>query len=93
MRIWQIKHAEDPESTQNLVKATDQRDSYERTDNYNVFGVFVYFSLKIRQNFLLSGGCGPDETPLTSDVSFYSCPYSPDYLFELFQPLLVFAFQ
>ena len=46
MRFWQIKHAENPSWAEDMFN--EGRDSYERHDNYNVYGVLVFFALKIR---------------------------------------------
>lgn len=50
MRFWQIKHAEDP----GLALAgleLEGRDTYERTDNYNIYGLFCFFAIHTRQAF------------------------------------------
>ena len=51
MRLWQIKHAEDPELAEQVL-TLEGRDCYERTDNFNVYGVFCYFALRMRGAFM-----------------------------------------
>ena len=58
MRFWQIKHADNPTWAEDMFN--DDRDTYEREDNYNVYGVFVFFALKIRQPFLAIEGISND---------------------------------
>ena len=50
MRLWQIKHAENT-SVAEKVLSMEGRDSYERTDNYNVYGLFCFFALRMRAAF------------------------------------------
>ena len=38
----------------------ENRDSYERADNYNVSGLFIFFALKMRQPFLRVEGVNND---------------------------------
>ena len=66
MKFWQIKNADDPEKALKVLKDDSSRDSYERSDNYNIFGVFTFFALRMRQGFLLPDLNGEDETPLVS---------------------------
>ena len=87
MRFWQIKHAENPAWAEDMFN--ENRDSYGRDDNYNVYGVFVFFALKIRQPFLSIEGISNDMVQLTSsDKYLFSVPMSPDYTYELMLPLL-----
>jgi len=63
LKLWCIKNAEDPEQAR-LVD--DQKDCYERTDNYDGQGVavFVYLNLKpqIDADF-----CNPDHKHFVQD--------------------------
>ena len=87
MRFWQIKHALNPSWSEDMFN--EQRDSYEREDNYNVYGVFVFFAMKIRQPFLAIEGVNNDVVQLTSvDKYTFSVPMSPNYTHELMLPLL-----
>ena len=58
MQFWQTKHADDPEWAENMFH--ENRDAYERADNYNVSGLFVFFALKLRQPFLSVAGVSND---------------------------------
>ena len=44
----------------------ENRDAYERADNYNVSGLFVFFALKLRQPFLSVAGVSNDPVQMTS---------------------------
>ena len=63
------------------------RDSYERTDNYNAYGLFCYFALRMRQDFSQWTGM---PTPTNENILVYTefVPTTHEYTFELFQPLL-----
>lgn len=50
MRFWQIKHADDPELAEKVL-TIDDKDTYERTDNYNVYGLFCFFAIHMRNAF------------------------------------------
>ena len=50
MRLWQINHAEKPDQAEKVL-SLEGRDTYERTDNYNVYGLFCYFAMKMRRAF------------------------------------------
>ena len=46
--FWHIKVA-DEDSDKNWADALEEaRDSYDRTDNYNVFGLSVYLNLSVK---------------------------------------------
>jgi len=84
MRFWQIKHAEDPTLAERVL-TIEGRDSYERTDNYNVYGLFCFFALRLRASFNAWAGTA------TSDVAVkakFGVPMTHAYLFELYQPLI-----
>ena len=46
MRFWQLKHAEKPKEAEEGYN--DSKDSYDRDENFNAYGLFVFFSLKLR---------------------------------------------
>lgn len=82
MRFWQIKHAEDPElAKQGLLM--EGRDSYERTDNYNAYGLFCYFALRMRQDFFKWTGM---PTPANENILVHTefVPTTHEYTYELF---------
>ena len=51
MRLWQIKHAEDTSAAEKVLTLVEGRDSYERSDNYNVYGLFCFHYLKMERAF------------------------------------------
>lgn len=66
---WQIKNAEEPGKAENL-QYEEGRDSYERTDNFNVYGITVYLMLKqlsgyYRQDEKLLSKIKPLQNPLS----------------------------
>lgn len=50
MRFWQEKNAETPGKS-SLLRFDDTRDSYDRCDYYNTYGLAVFFMLKLRRAF------------------------------------------
>ena len=76
------------------VLAIDQKDTYDRTDNYNVYGVFCFFALRLRTAFFKWTGTavpadGEDSNASQALVtgSFHS-PNAHDFTYELYHPLL-----
>jgi hypothetical protein len=64
MQFWQVKNAEKPNRS-SLLRFDDTRDSYDRCDYYNTYGVAVYFMLKMRKAWLTQ--IGAEDDGLTSD--------------------------
>ena len=63
------------------------RDSYERTDNYNVYGLFCFFAVQMRRSFFKWV-----QQPISDEFnvpSAFNSPMQHAYTFELLQPLLV----
>ena len=88
MRRWQIMHAEDT-SVAEKVLAVDQKDTYDRTDNYNVYGVFCFFALRLRTAFFEWTGTAvaADASQALVKGSFHA-PNAHDFTYELYHPLL-----
>ena len=86
MRFWQIKHYEDPEQAEKVLAAKD-RDSYDRRDNFNVYGLFVYFALKARNAFLPWAGQEADGIVQGELTAHYSHLYN----YELLLPVLLIS--
>lgn len=88
MRFWQIKHAEDATQAEQVL-TIEGRDSYERTDNYNVYGLFCFFALRLRSAFFDWSG-----TPTQSSDSIalkqpkFNSPMTHTYSYELYMPLI-----
>ena len=69
------------------------RDSYERTDNYNCYGLFCFFYLRMRQAFFSWIGQQPavlagQHIQVAGELNL---PMQHAYTYELYQPLLAIA--
>ena len=88
MRFWQIKHAEDPTLAEKVL-SIDDKDTYERTDNYNVYGLFCFFAMRSRNAFLEWTGKSSDSRVVMIDTAGkYQTPNRHAFNFEIYHPLL-----
>ena len=69
------------------VLSIEGRDSYERTDNFNVYGVFCFFALRMRSAFFNWTGTQHIDENLSIKAQF-NTPMTHLYSFELYMPLL-----
>ena len=69
------------------------RTHYERTDNYNVHGIFCYFALRMRNAFMKWTNINYEHSALKEIPAKYGNVNSHIYTLELFQPLLIFAME
>lgn len=91
MEYWQVKNAENPGKS-SLLRFDDTRDSYDRCDYYNAYGVAVFFMLKLRRAQFMH--MGTEESELTSDKGLqFMMPNTPIFNYEVFQPLLLITAQ
>lgn len=88
MRFWQIKHAENPELAEKVL-AVDRKDTYERTDNFNVYGLFCFFTLRLRSAFLKWMGNTDNKLFGINVTAQFNSPSRHVFTYELYQPLLV----
>ena len=86
MRMWQIKHAENPELAEQVL-SIEGRDCYERTDNFNVFGLFCFFAIRMRKAFFEWAGNSALVNQLNIQGAF-NIPATHVFSYELYQPLL-----
>ena len=70
------------------VLSLEGRDTYERTDNYNVYGLFCYFALKMRRAFFqwIGSGVLNDDIEVSGE---FNIPWTHAYTYELLMPLVV----
>jgi len=96
MRFWQEKNAENPGKS-SLLRFDDSRDSYDRCDYYNTYGLAVFYMLKLRRAQFAHMGLDLgvwEGFELTSDKGLeFMLPHGPEYTFEVFQPLLLVTAQ
>ena len=89
MRFWQIKHADDTEMAEKVF-TIDDKDTYERTDNFNVYGIFCFFAMHTRNAF--QEWTGKADSPQLTKIDItrvkYQTPNQHIFNFEIYQPLL-----
>ena len=94
--FWQIKNAEKP-GISSLLHHTTDRDSYDRCDFYNAYGIAVFYILKLRKGFfkfMQHDIVSWEGFDLVSDQQLtFLQPHSPEYILEMFQPLLLVTSQ
>jgi len=69
----------------------DQKDTYERTDNFNVYGVFCFFAMRLRGSFFQWTDTGFVDSTQVEITEKYHVPMAHDFVFELYQPLLAIS--
>ena len=86
MNFWQIKNSEKPGKS-SLFYFDENRDSYDRCDYYNDYGVSVFFILKLRKAFFQHMGLSApawEGFDLTSDLGLnFTLPYGTDFILEM----------
>ena len=87
MHFWQIKNADSPQKTGQMLYDAD-RDSYDRTDHFNAYGLSTFFILKQRRAFFEHMGSQVQvidgfELISAHDLSF-NFPHGPDFTLEVF---------